>query len=511
MNKWKFNFQLNGISIAILLSVFLSGCLDVSNINQIDIINSDAEYAIPLINSKLTIETVLSDQIENAGISYDEDGLTVVSYSADVIKKRSYDVFKPIVFPGPLPFTDSVTTIRFDLIDNYNVEKGTIRGDSIRFGFTSPFDEEISLEIHIQEFSKNGQPFIKNIIIPANGSIVTPLYSIRGWDFVSPQNELSFIYDARKQNGTRVLLEDSYFEFTYFVFDFVQGFLGKNTQKLYDHQIEVDIFDLWESGMLEFENPRIQVDLDNSFGFPVKAIINHFDVTDLNGNVVPLESTLFNEELFFDYPSLNEIGEVKSSSFVFDKDNSNFATAFNQRIVEVSYDVDAQANPANDPNEIGFFLFDSYYLLNVAVELPMRFKADAFQLADHYPIDSIPVEFDLVSEFELKTYIENLFPVDSYVQVYFEDENGVFIDSLFTDGEKHFPGAIQNGDGSTTAVEASTPFYLSYSAERKNILKQIRKIYPRVRLSTQNNDGEWTSIYKDQGLGIKMGLKFKLN
>ena len=113
-------------------------------------------------------------------------------------------------------------------------------------------------------------------------------------------------------------MEDSYFEFTYFVFDFVQGFLGKNTQKLYDHQIEVDIFDLWESGMLEFENPRIQVDLDNSFGFPVKAIINHFDVTDLNGNVVPLESTLFNEELFFDYPSLNEIGEVKSSSFIFD-------------------------------------------------------------------------------------------------------------------------------------------------------------------------------------------------
>ena len=342
------------------------------------------------------------------------------------------------------------------------------------------------------------------------GSVLTPLYSIKGYEFESPENQLSFSYDARKGNGERVLLDNAYFEFTYFVFDFVQGFLGKNTQKLKDHQIKVNIFELWESGLLEFEDPKIRVRLDNSFGFPVKAIINHFEITNLQGVTIPLQSTIFNQDIFFDYPSLDEIGVVKSSEFTFDKSNSNFATAFNQKVTEVSYDVDALANPDNDPSLIGFFLFDSYYLLNVAVELPIKFKADDFQLADHFPIDSIPVDLGLVENFELKSYITNLFPVDIYAQLYFLDDGDTILDSLFTNGEKYFPAATLNPDGSITPAVNTQPFFLGYDQDRLDLLRDARQIAPRVRFSTKSNPHEWTSITKNQGLEVKIGVKFKL-
>ena len=497
------------VSVCLLLS--LPGCLDIGQVDEVEWTFSGAEYALPLVNSTLTLETVLDGQVENAGIRYDENGLTIIEYSSDVIQKKAYDVFKPIVFPGAIFFDDSIKNMRFDLIDNYVVEKGIIRGDSIRFGFRSSFDETVFVDVMIREVQDNGQIFRHSLVLPAQANLISPLFSLRGYSFESPDNQLTFVYDARTANGERVLLDEAYFEFTYFVFDYVQGFLGKNTQKLYDHQIKVNIFELWESGLLEFDDPKIRVQLDNSFGFPVKAVINHFTVTNLLGETIQLESTVFDDDIVFDYPSLDEVGVVKSSEFVFDKQNSNFATAFNQKVVEVSYDVDAVANPDNDPSAIGFFQFDSYYKLNVAVELPMRFKAESFQLSDHFPIDSIPVDLGLVESFELKCYITNLFPVDVHTQLYFLDQNDQLLDSLFTEGEQHFPAATLNPDGSISPAGNTTPMYFQYDEDRLDLLRDARKLAPRVRLSTENNPDEWTSITKNQGLDVKIGVKFKFN
>ena len=500
------------ILTVLTLGLIFNSCFDFDNLDEFDLKSGGGEYAIPLINSKLTIQSVVENEIDdsNIDIDYDGNGLTILRYAADVVKKSSNEVFKPIVFPEPIYMDDSTMQMRFDQIDNYIVEKGTIRGDSVRFYFESPFDESIQVKIYISETFTEATGFSQTVNIDANGKLLTEMYPLKGYDFESPQNLLTFGYDARKQNGERVLLDNVFFEFTYFLFDYVQGFVGKNTQKLNEHQIDVSVFDQWESGSLEFRDPKIKVRLDNSFGFPVKAAINHFEIKNLSGDIIPLESPVFDEDIYFAYPALDEVGEVKSTEFYFDKDNSNFATAFNQKVTQVSYDVDAIANPENDPEQIGFFIFESYYLLNVAVELPMEFKADAFQLADSYEIESLPVDVSLVDSFELKTYIRNLFPVDCYAQFYFEDESGSLIDSLFMDGEQHFPAASILQDGSIIANDDGNPLFFNYDEDRIDLLDTTNKLSVRVRFSTTSNEEEWTKIYKDCGLDIKIGVKFKL-
>jgi hypothetical protein len=509
----KDDFRSHALLLLLLSALSWQACVNVTELEDVEIIYSGAEYAVPLVNSRLTLETVLTDNFDNAFIDYDENGVAVVHYASDLIRKNANEIFKPIVFPGPLPFTDTVVNVRFDQQADYEVEKGVFRGDSIRFGFTSPFDETISVRVGIPQASLNGAVFVHEFEIAPNSSKISPLYSLRGYGFESPENQISFYYDARNPGGERVILENPYFEFTYLVFDFLQGYLGKNIQNLNAQDIQVNIFDLWESGLLEFADPKIRVRLDNSFGFPVQAIINTFEITNLSGEVIPLESTLFEENTIFDYPRLNEVGTVKSSEFVFDKENSNFATAFNQKVIRVTYDVDALANPEDDENIIGFYTFDSYYLLNVSVELPMQFKAGELKLAGKMDMTTeLPEELDLVESIELKCYLTNLFPVDATAQLYFLDEAGEKLDSLFQEGAHYFPAASTGADGNMIPAPGGTdPFFITYDAGRKETFKSAKKVETFVVFDTSNNPGEWTTITRNQGLDVKIGLKFKLN
>lgn len=470
---------------------------------------TDAEYAIPLINSKITVENALSGQDPNLGIFFDDDGTVILKYSSDIIKKQAVEIFKPIVFPSALYFVDSTLQVRFDQLGNYNVQKGTIRGDSIRFVFTSHFNEPVQIKMTIPEAFDLTGTFSKTITIQPNSTLITPLYSLRGYNFVSPNNYLTFSYDARKQNGERVLLDDAHFQFTYFLFDFVQGYLGQHTQKLNQHEIKVNIFRQWKGGLLEFADPKVTVRMDNSFGFPVKAVINKFEITQLGGQSVQLQSSVFDNDIYFEYPGLNEIGEVKSTTFNFDKNNSNFATAFNQKLTGVSYDLDAIVNPEDDPDFVGFYSHNSYYLLNVAVELPLIFRAENFQIEQEIDFESPLKNLEEVGEFEIKSYITNLFPVDVYAQLYFMDNSGQKIDSLFTVGEKHFKAGMLNPDGTVSPGEIAEPDFIKFGPERKNLLSNSAKVQAKVRLSTNNVSGNYTRITKNMGLDVQMGLRFK--
>jgi len=496
-----------GFFLFLLSWISFLGC-DMYDFNDPWTKITDAEYAIPLINSKITVESALSGQDPGLDIQFDEDGTIVLKYSSELLRKQAVEIFKPIVFPAALYFIDSMLQIRFDQLGNYNVQKGTIRGDSIRFSFTSHFNEPVQINVSIPEAYDITGTFSKTITIQPNSTLITPLYSLRGYNFNSPNNHLTFRYDARKPNGERVLLDNAHFQFTYFLFEFVQGYLGQNIQKL-NQEISVNIFNQWKSGLLEFADPKVTVKMDNSFGFPVKALIESFEITQLGGQTVKLESTIFDNDIYFDYPKLNEIGQVKTTEFNFDKTNSNFATAFNQKLTGVNYKIDAIVNPEDDPSFVGFYSHSSYYLLSVSVELPLIFKAENFRIEQEIDFESPVKNLEEVGDFEIKSYITNLFPVDVFAQLYFMDNNGLTIDSLFTGGEMHFKAGIVNQDGSVSPGEIAEPEFIRFGSERKNLLSNSKKVLAKIRMSTTGSQNSYIRITKDMGLDLQMGLRFK--
>ena len=131
-----------------------------------------------------------------------------------------------------------------------------------------------------------------------------------------------------------------------------------------------------------------------------------------------------------DYPELNEVGEERVTRFSMNKDNSNIVEVLGSSPVALDYDVDAITNPDNDDAIRGFMTDSSRYVANVEVELPIYGRASGFAAIDTFDIDFS--DFQDIKEVEFKLITKNDLPLEVGMELYFEDQAGKVVDSLFT-------------------------------------------------------------------------------
>jgi hypothetical protein len=74
-------------------------------------------------------------------------------------------------------------------------------------------------------------------------------------------------------------------------------------------------------GGLYLDEPRVTMQVTSSFGFP-RALVNTLRCVRAMARKFPFKVKL-DEGMFFDYPILGQAGQFKTSTFVFDKSNSN--------------------------------------------------------------------------------------------------------------------------------------------------------------------------------------------
>lgn len=86
-------------------------------------------------------------------------------------------------------------------------------------------------------------------------------------------------------------------------------------------------------------------------------------------------------------------------------------------------------NPEKDTTIKGFITGDSYFVVNVAVEVPLNGSVNQLVVTDTLEIDLD--DFESVQSAEFKSITSNDFPADMRIQVFFLDENGNSIDQLF--------------------------------------------------------------------------------
>ncbi len=104
----------------------------------------------------------------------------------------------------------------------------------------------------------------------------------------------------------------------------------------------------------------------------------------------------------------------------------------------------------------------------------------------------------IVDRVDLKVKLENTFPFNGIVQVYFADSNNVFVDSLLSNVDRIIPA------GNPTLVK-----YIEISVDRAryiNISKKTSKMFLYYRISTSTISG-----LSDKYLKINIGLKTKLS
>lgn len=398
----------------------------------------DGDYATSLLTARMEIGDIVGELDSSTTVELDQEGLLHLIYRGDFTQRSSADVFASIP-QFPILVTDTFYTLPYPVPNGMILDFVRLKSASITYFCESPFTEDVTLEIELPEVTDpvTGETFKYYSTIPylgANPTTGTGAMDLTGLH-LSPQNgEVHIRYTALLADGTRVELENFYMIFQNFESSYLQGYLGQELYDLPRDTIIIDFFDRWIGGGVIFQEPSINVIVENSFGLPVRSISNVMNIWNLDGSILEVQSTALEDGIDFAYPFLDpdEVGQSKFTSFSLDNSNSNIVDIFSNRPVAVEYDLDALGNPDGDQNIIGFATDSSFFSVNVFVDLPMYATVDNFTIRTDVEVDEgFEEDYDFVDYITLKIISENNIPVDMALQLYFEDENGMAIDSLF--------------------------------------------------------------------------------
>ncbi|RMD69479.1 MAG: hypothetical protein D6818_10280, partial [Bacteroidetes bacterium] len=289
-------------------------------------------------------------------------------------------------------------------------------------------------------------------------------------------------------------------------FSYIQGYLGNY---LYDgarDTIEIEFLEKWRRGNVYFADPKVYLYVTNSFGLPTRSVVNVFDVYTLDGQILQLQSPLLtNGGLDFVYPSLDEVGQVKTQTIVLHKDNSNIAEILGANPLAVDYDIDALTNPDSNTAIRGFLTDSSYYRFQVEVELPVYGQASDFAVTDTF--DFNPASLTDISAAEIKLVAENELPIGMAVQVYLADEQGV-LDSLFDQHTFLIEPAEVDASGYPTEPRKTTT-YVPIEGVRLQHLLAARMLILDAAFNTTDAGQVPVRMNFYQGTRISAGMKAK--
>ncbi len=508
IKKWHSHLLLFPI---VVFAFFITNCSEVSDINSLDREEQELEIAIPLINTEFSVNDLISDDTENnVAIAVDDQDRVTVVYKGDVVRQGLAAIFAPIpVVPAPL--LDSINDIPVPFASDQRVDRAIFGKTNMAYRFISQFEEDVNITVTIPQLSKDGEIFTTDFLVKYEGTspvdFISDSISIEGWTLVDDEKIIRIEYDARTADGERQVFTSGAGFFFNVTFDYIEGYFGSEIFDINGDFVAIGVLDTWRSGGLAFEDPKVKVFVENSFGFPVRSIFNTMQVVTTTGEMLDMESEVIDNNVDFAYPKLNEMGQVKTTEFSFTKDNSNIVDLFKEKVRRVTYDIDAGANPDMDESITGFVNEDSYFLVSVDVELPLNGSVNNLVLQDTIDLDLDIDDLDEANNAEFKNVITNDFPADITLQSYFYTEDGTLLDSLFKD-RLFMPGASVDGSGVSSGGKEVITFE-NFDATRLQNIKKTKKMLLNVKINTGQVSSDPLWILNDYGIKFKVGAKIK--
>ena len=487
-------------------------CSKLSDVNTLESAEQEVELAIPLINTEFGIRNLTGDNTDsNVSVVVDDQDRVTLVYNGDVVRQDLTAVFPPVPIL-PTPLLDTVYEVPVPFASDQRVDRAIFGKTNMIFSFESQFEEDITVEVLIPQLSKDGESYRQEFFINYEGVAPVTFFSdsisIEGWTLVDDNKTIEIEYIVITSDGERQKLNLAAILFLNITFDYIEGYFGSEIFDINGDFVAIGVLDTWRSGGLAFEDPKVKVFVENSFGFPVRSIFNKMQVVTTTGEMLDMESEVIDNNVDFAYPNLDEQGEVKITEFAFTKDNSNIVDLFKEKVRRVTYDIDAGANPDMDETITGFVNEDSYFLVSVDVELPLNGSVNNLVLQDTLDLDLSDLDLEDANSAEFKNVIANGFPADITLQSYFYTEEGVLVDSLF-ESRLELPGAsVNQGTGIANLAEERIS-YENFDATRLENIKKTKKMLVNVKINTNQVSGEPLWIYNDYGIKFRVGAKVK--
>jgi hypothetical protein len=493
--------------LILLLSLLLFSCnKDLDNLD----VQSDAEFAFPLFYGKLDLEDIIQRTADSSSLKIDENGNMTFIYSGDIVSRTSKEIYSQIP-PIPALLTDTIISVPIKFNNNIKLRKAKLISGNLSFLFKSYHAQDVTLTITIPELRKNGKSYsLKRFVnytgtVPVNETLL--INDIAGWTIDTPKDTLNVRYEAIKADGVRDTLSEFGMLATNLQFSYVEGFFGYEVFPIDRDTIELEIYKNLLGGEVNFEDPKVTVTVRSSFGFPTRSQVEVAQFRGKNGQLFDLESPFITTGFDFNYPDLNNVGATVITPFKFIKSNSNIGEIINANPVYLDYKINAIANPESNSDIIGFMTDSSFFVVNVAVELPMIGKAKNFSISDGFEVD-----FGKLDDFKdpvFKLITESTMPVDLDLQLYFNGSDGTTLDSLFT-GIKPVVKAAPIDISGNSIGKSKFEQFIPISTDQLSRIKFAKKVFVSGTISTSNKGVIPVTIKANQGIDVKMGVVTKL-
>ena len=500
----------SGLAMLCFCLCFTSCLKDIKDIDSIEVVDEwQPEFALPLVNTTVSIQDVV-DNFETGGyLDVDGDNFMKLVYEGHIYSITGDEMVEipdftiPMVVPEmSIPYGELNMPID---IDYFTAKKG-----KIDFSFESPYTEDLDVMIQVKNLSKNGA--VLKIETEATNTGSSPILVSGTADltdyvmqFVTGQIDVKYV--ATNANGDEKVLDNFILEFSDFEYSFVQGYFDQYNFDLPSDSIVIDLFENSTAGSIRVEDPTINLKITNSFGVPIQITADNMAATTANGGTMAITSPLDNG-FDFNYPTLMEVGEAKTSIININKTTSNIVDLIANSPREIQFDLSAMTNPDADPTKRGFVTDNGQFDIDLEVEIPMHLSANDFKIASTSDFDASV--FDEVEEAEFKLYVENGLPVEAGVQVFFKDDAGVVLANLFDATTELIVAAPVDADGKVTSFSTGEQVVMIDAAKIAQ-LRDATQITIEGTASTSNNGATAVKFYTDYDMTFKLGAKAKIS
>lgn len=491
------------------------GCNKVSQLNDIEVVETNPEFALPLLNANFTFQSMVESLGDLATVTIEPDGCIRLTYEGEVLREGADVITNAINESLPLGIpvivASDTMTLPFNVPGEYEFDIIRLKQGTLLSALNNVSSYgNLTVQVIYPNFSKDGAPIIHTFQTDGGNTYgeSTDLADAT----INPEEDgtLKVIYTAVDSDGNNVTLPSNVFFniLDDLQFAYLEGYLGEEVFDSTPGDITIDFFDDIVGGNVYFADPTITMTVTSSFGIPVSSKAEYFDVININGDTLALQSDELGEDLSvnFNYPALDEVGETKETVYIFNKDNSNIAEIIGSGPRLIRYDIDALPNPDQNTALRGFISCESEYFVHMKADLPIYGYASDFNANQKFDLNF--GGYENVKSAEFKIITENELPIDIDMQLYFLNVDGAIVDSLFNEATKVFASPNIDETGVTTGSAEQTLIVPIEANRFRTIADNAKQAEVKSSFSTNDYENETAvKVKADQKMGVRIGLK----
>ncbi len=497
--------------------------------------NWNPEIAFPLVYTELGISDLVNVNDSNTTIIVDPDQFCTLIYNGrafelsasqlvgipDQAFQRQYSLnnFQILTLGtnGQIQVSKNYTA-DFNFDQGIEIDTMLFKSGVLELSFNSDFPLDGSIQIQIPELTKNGVPYNTTIPLGYSGNVpvnVTYNTNLAGYkadytDGGTGHNRLAINYVITLTgNSSNVSTTNSITcraNFAATNFSMVYGYVGQQSLSNIQDSVEISIFNnTIGSGTFSIANPKVRFDISNSLGIPFAARLNQLKA--LNGNLTNfVVAAGIPDPLPVLSPDINQVGQVRQSTFTLDNTNSNVVALIDQQPKYIISQSQINTNPVG--RNINFLTDTSKIAMDIHVELPFYGTANNFRIKDTVPFSYN--DLDNVEELTLRFDLENGFPIESSIQLIFVDDSLNALDTLFVPGEVIIPSGLVDLNTGRVSIPGKKVQDLVFTRSRIEKILNATQLYVVASATSFNNGNTNIKIYNDYHLKIKIGAIAKM-